>query len=108
MTITDVRLFEFPIVTFPECSIARYFVMSDSKSTNVPLCHSKSYPMTRGRINQAWRDKSRYFIHGQYYHRLRISLFFGDYVDRGPQNSETITLFPVGKIVFQGPLFLSA
>jgi hypothetical protein len=50
-------------------------------------------------------------LRGQYYGLLRIgdhggspsnqtSLFFGDYVARGPQNIELINLLLVGKIMF--------
>jgi serine/threonine-protein phosphatase PP1 catalytic subunit len=56
-------------------------------------------------------------IHGQYYDLLRILeqcgsppdhtyLFLGDYVDRGPQNIETMTLLLVLKILFPDHVFL--
>jgi hypothetical protein len=53
MTIRVMRLFESPIVTFPEFGIARYLVIRHSKSTNVPRSDSKSYLITCGRINPA-------------------------------------------------------
>jgi hypothetical protein len=35
------------------CRIARYFVIRDSQSANVPRVYSKSYPMTRIQMNPA-------------------------------------------------------
>jgi serine/threonine-protein phosphatase PP1 catalytic subunit len=56
-------------------------------------------------------------IHGQYYDLLRIFeevghppdqkfLFLGDYIDRGPQNIETIALLLVYKILYPEHVFL--
>jgi serine/threonine-protein phosphatase PP1 catalytic subunit len=56
-------------------------------------------------------------IHGQYYDLLRIFeevghppdqqfLFLGDYVDRGPQNIETIALLLIYKILYPKHVFL--